>query len=116
MIDLLSGNEAIKTLFKGIANSRLAISIVSRMEVLVGTEKQNLNLQDAEMFLDLFENIVLDKAVVKEATNLVARLKNNLKFKDLAIAATATLTKLTLITADKDFMKIPGLKVKLVKV
>lgn len=98
----------------GIEN--FAISIVSRLEFLLGIEKNSFPLKDAENYLDRFENIILDKEIVKEAVNFASKFKNKLKFKDLVIAATAVSRKKTLITADKDFKKLPGLKVKLLKI
>ncbi|MBI4235441.1 type II toxin-antitoxin system VapC family toxin [Candidatus Peregrinibacteria bacterium] len=116
LIYLLSGDERVKKFLKNFIEKKLVISIVSRMDVLIGAEKQQLSVKDAETFLDFFENIILDKAIVNAAVRIAKEMRNKLKFKDLVIAATANVLKMTILTADKDFKKIPGLKVQLLKV
>lgn len=116
LIYLLKGERGINTLIDKLSEEKFIISIVSRLEFLLGIEKNSFPLNDAENYLDRFENIILDKEIVKVAVNFASKFKNKLKFKDLIIAATAVSKKKTLITADKDFEKLHGLKVKLLKI
>lgn len=115
LIYFLDGNENVTFIFNRYKKEKFFISIVSRLEVLIGSEKQGMSLFDTGRYLDLFENVPLDKGIVEEAVRLSIQFKHKLKFKDLIIAATANVTGSTLITADKDFQKLPGLKVKLIK-
>lgn len=64
---------------------------------------------DIEAYLDDCENVTLDKDVVREALKLLTVKK--MKFKDLVIAATAKVHGKTLITADRDFEGLEGVKV-----
>ncbi len=116
LIYLLSEEGKVGKFLNALGEKHFAITTVSRLEVLIGSEKQGLSLIDAENYLDNFENIILDKEIVKEAVNFASKAKNKLKFKDLVIAATAVSRKKTLITADGDFLKLPGLKVKFLKI
>lgn len=116
LIYSLKGENETNILIGEIGIGNFAISIVSRLEFLLGMDKSGFSLKNAEKYLDRFENIILDKEIVKEAVNFASKFKNKLKFKDLVIAATAVSRKKTLITADKDFEKLPGLKVKLLKI
>lgn len=115
LIYLLSGDLSVGKFFGNLGHDNFSISIVSRLEVLIGHDKENFTFEELESYLDLFENIVLDKKVVKEAIALAAKSKKKFKFKDLIIAATAKLAQKTLVTADKDFKEIKGLKIKFYK-
>lgn len=116
LIYFLDGNKKIEVFFEKYKNSRFLISMVTRFEVLIGAEKSGMSLIGVENYLDLFENVNLDKLIVKEAINLSLKFRNKLKFKDLIIAATASVTQSTLVTADSDFNSLRGLKVKLLKI
>lgn len=78
----------------------------------MGAQKENFTFNELENYLDLFENINLDKKIVRDAVILKNKTINKLKFKDLVIAATAKSAKKILITSDKGLRKIPGLKTK----
>ena len=69
-----------------------------------------------EYFLDEVHVIEFDKKTVNMVINLNKTNRGKLKFKDLAIAATALVHKLPLVTADRDFKFIKDLEVKYVKI
>lgn len=91
------------------------VSVISYFEFLTGAKDA---LEQGKIERRLKELAPLDVRVttVMEANKLQKKYPKKLKFKDLLIAATAQVEGLTLVTADKDFQKIKGLKVKLVKV
>lgn len=112
LIYLLKGDVKVKKMLDSFRQSQFAISIISRFEVLMGSDKETYGLNEIEEYLDLFENINLDKKIVKAANVLAKNMSKKLKFKDLIIAATAQVCKKTLITSDRDFEDIPGIRVK----
>jgi predicted nucleic acid-binding protein len=114
-IYFLKQNDGIVEFLEDLDEDRFAVSIVSRFEILAGAEKERYSLKEIEQYLDDCDNIVLDSRVVTEALNIRRKLKKKLKFTDLVIAATARLHKKILITADKDFKNVPGLKVVVYK-
>jgi len=72
------------------SNSRLAISIVTQMELIVGCANK-LELQTLEKFLQRFEVIRIDQPISEQAVELlrVYRLSHGLLIADSLIAATA---------------------------
>ncbi len=90
--------------------------MVSRLEFLNGLQNEIFITKEVEQYLDLFENITLDREIVRTAALFSFKSFKKLKFRDLIIAATAVVRNRTLITADKDFRNFPGLKLKLLKV
>lgn len=114
-IYFLKQNDGIVEFLEDLDEDRFAVSIVSRFEILAGAEKESYSLKEIEDYLNDCDNIVLDSRVVTEALSMRRKLKKKLKFTDLVIAATARLHKKILITADKDFKNVPGLKVLVYK-
>ena len=102
--------------FRSHKSAYFATSAVSRLEVLLGESKEEMSMEEMENELDDFQTIVLDNKIVRSAALLHGRNKKTLKFKDLVIEASANVNGLTLVTADKDFRAIEGLKVKLLKI
>jgi predicted nucleic acid-binding protein len=86
-----------------------AISVVTWMEVMVGTDMNNA--KDTENFLDSFLLIELDKAIAKQAVAL--RKRYRIKLPDAIIWASAQLNSMLLVTRNtKDFQKNdPGIRV-----
>lgn len=110
IIYLLQRNKAVKKFLLNLESKNLAISVISRLEVAIGYQKNGFSLAEVETYLSVFENITFDVSFAKEAA-LLSTQNNGIKFKDLMIAATAKKIDATLITADKAFGKIPGLNV-----
>lgn len=110
LIYFLQGNQKVAEFLNDLVVDCFAISIVTRLEVLIGAKKENIAQSEVEFYLDDCENIILDKAVVNEAVKMASLNKKKLKFKDLVIAATAKVHKKILITSDKDFKSLPGVE------
>ncbi len=90
------------------------VTPVSRLEVLLGESKEEISLEEMERELDQFFTVRFDNKVVSVAALLYKQEVKKLKFKDLIIAATALANDMTLVTADRGFKGIKGLKLKLV--
>ena len=116
LIYFLQGKKEVLSLLNRLNSEKFAISIVSRLEFLNGLQNEIFITKEVEQYLDLFENITLDREIVRTAALFSFKSFKKLKFRDLIIAATAVVRNRTLITADKDFRNFPGLKLKLLKV
>ncbi|MFA4814928.1 MAG: type II toxin-antitoxin system VapC family toxin [Candidatus Gracilibacteria bacterium] len=112
----LSNNKEpkIKKMLQSLRREYFFISTISSIEVLMGAKNEK-DLKELNRFIHQFVPIDLNSAIGREAVKLSKKQTKKLKFKDLLIAATAQVEGLTLVTADKDFKKIKGLKVRLVK-
>ena len=102
------GKRMIFPFLEALGQSQYSISIVTRMEVMMGTHSA---LEEIESYLDEFLNINLDSDIVREAILLDRQNMKKLKFKDLIIAATAKCHGMTLVTSDKGFQNLYGVKV-----
>ncbi|MEK7085804.1 MAG: PIN domain-containing protein [Patescibacteria group bacterium] len=116
LIYFLQGKKEVLSLLNRLNSEKFAISMVSRLEFLNGLQNEIFITKEVEQYLDLFENITLDREIVRTAALFSFKSFKKLKFRDLIIAATAVVRNRTLITADKDFRNFPGLKLKLLKV
>ncbi len=114
-IYFLKGDQRLIEFLEDLDAERFYTSVISRLEVLIGHDKDHMSLKEVEFYLDDCENIAVDKSVIQEAFHLTSKLKKKLKFKDLLIAATAKVHKKVLVTGDKDFKNVPGLKVLIYK-
>lgn len=112
VISILNGSPKVLSLIKVLAEEQFSISIVSRMEVLLGRKKHALSLEEMENYLDDYYNLPFDEELCRVATIMNEKSKKKLKFKDLIIAATAMVHNKTLVTSDKDFLSFKKLKVK----
>ncbi len=116
IIALLLKNDRVTKFIVGLFQSRFSISVVTRFEVFIGAHKHHEMTDEAtEIYLDCYDNVNVDVDLVREAILLDRMNSKKMKFKDLIIAATAKFHNLTLITADKDFKKIEGLKTLIYK-
>lgn len=114
LIYLSRGDEKVSKTLTGLNQEGFFISIISHFEFLNG-HKDTKHFKHLEQILQRVAPISLDCKISKRAALLDKETHKKLKFKDLLIAATAQVEGLTLVTADKDFQKLKGLKVKLVK-
>lgn len=91
---------------------RLAISVISQLELMVGCEnKQDFKL--LKIFLNEFEIIGLNSAISEKAVELFEkyRLSHGVMIPDMLIASTAITLDIPLISKNqKDFRFIKGLK------
>ncbi len=87
----------------------IAVSIVTRMEILVGAEPETETA--IRKFLDDFKTVPLDDPVAEQA--VILRRKHRLKLSDAIIWASARVHDHLLVTRDvKDFpTKEPGVRV-----
>ncbi len=115
LIYLSKRDLKIKKTLQSLKREYFFISTISSIEVLMGA-KGGKDLEELSQFIHQFAPLDLNSAVGREAVKLSKQQGKKLKFKDLLIAATAQVEGLTLVTADKDFKKIKGLKVKLISV
>ncbi len=95
-------------------NGAQFISIISHFEILAGTVKKKFDVETLLESLEPFQVLPFQENLSFEAIKLMKK-KSSLKFKDLIIATTAQHYGLELITADRDFKSIPGLKIHLLK-
>lgn len=107
-------DQKIVNLLKKLRREYFFISVITRIEVLMGAKNQD-EIEILDRILHTFAPLDLHSKIALGAVNLEKKFPKKLKFKDLLIAATAQVEGLTLVTADKDFQKLKGLKVKLVK-
>lgn len=115
VIQILNQNKKVLGVIEQLNEEQFYISIVTRLEVLLGRKKHLFTLEAMENYLDDYYNLPFNEETCREATVLFEKSGNKLKFKDLVIAATAKVHNLTLITSDKDFKKIRGLKIEYIK-
>jgi len=113
LIYYLRGDLKLRDFLADFKVKSLGISLVSRMEVLIGRGEKAQSVDDICRFLDIFDNFTVDRKIIDRAVLIFQENRKKLKFKDLLIAATAQEKNLILITADKDFRNIKGLDVQL---
>ena len=116
LIYLFARNEKVDDFINNLCADEFAISSISYLEILVGAEKSGGKIREVENFLEEVHVIEFNKKTVNMAMSLNKTNQGKLKFKDLAIAATALVHKLPLVTADHDFKFIKDLEVKYVKI
>lgn len=116
LIYFLKGKKEVVDFLGKLNPDRFAISMVSRLEFLNGLKDEVFVTREIEEYLDLFENITLDRQIVRNAALFSFKTFKKLKFRDLIIAATAFSKDKILVTADRDFSNLRGLKVKMLSV
>ena len=92
-------------------NSSLAISVVTKMELIVGCRNKT-ELQYLHKFLRNYEVILIDKFISIKAVQLIEdyRLSHGLLIPDALIAATAIARQIPLLSKNqKDYRFIPEL-------
>ncbi len=103
---------AIATLELAKRQAPLTVSVVVRMETVVGSSNRE-SLQRTERLLTRMQLVPLSEAISEIADALVTRfyLSNGLKIADALIAATAIVHDVPLLSKNqRDFQYIPGLK------
>ena len=97
MIDHFNGISA-ATQYLSQMQGKLAISVITRAEVLTGFEGNDRQL--ARQLLDRFETLIIDRTIADLAATL--RRRNHWKIPDALQAALAKHHKLKLATRDMD--------------
>ncbi|MEW6350592.1 MAG: type II toxin-antitoxin system VapC family toxin [Thermodesulfobacteriota bacterium] len=112
LIDAARGvSEAAVYLQDAAAQSRLAVSVVTKMELIVGCRNRT-ELRDVEGFLMGFTIVKMTEAVSDRAVNLLTqyRLSPGLLIADALIAATALVYDFPFVTKNRrDYRFIAGL-------
>lgn len=116
VIYLFQEQKKIMDFIEKLSSEDLCISTITRTEVLMETKKEHVSFEELTEYLDFFEPLPLTREVADYTARLYLSEKYPLKFKDLIIASTAIIHKKTLITADKAFQRIEGLKCILLEV
>src|SRR3990167_8278769 len=115
IIELLKGTEKGKKIASTFGSEEIASSTVSINEVLIGALGKQREI--AHAFVDTLKFLDLDVDAAKMSVDVEESLARNGKMigkLDIFIAATALAQGLALLTADKDFKNVAGLKVILV--
>ena len=110
LIYVLEGHPAVL----GITRCSLAISVISEIELL---GKKDITLYETRAIGNLLKDCEIIN-VNDEIKDIAISLKQKqiVKISDAIIAATAKSFNLPLITADKDFKKIEGIDIILLKI
>jgi predicted nucleic acid-binding protein len=114
LIGLIDQDEWTQMYVERFDAATLAISVISYMEVLMGTKPEQRH--EVKKFLDNFQIIELDRFMAEKVVELLLAKKiKNLKYSklpDMIIAQTALRMAVPLITYNKaDFKGIKGLQV-----
>jgi len=113
LIDASRGiTQAVQTLEKFDRTHILSVSVVTKLELMVGCENKQ-ELRELNNFLERFEIFHLTEVISKKAVELFQqyRLSHGVLIADMLIAATALCYKLELISKNqKDFKFIDELK------
>ena len=94
----------------------LGIAVPALTEVLYGillTPRAQENVQEWERFQESFTYYQIDRSDAEKAANLQVALRKSgrqLATVDALIATVAVRYDLTLLTSDKDFLAVPGLR------
>ena len=100
----LGGNACMKPFLQ----ERLAVSVITCMELLSFPGLSEEEDNTIRRFLSLCEIIQIDERIQEETIRL--RRKHKIKLPDSIIAASSITQKLTLITADAGFTRIEDLQ------
>lgn len=109
----LKRDEKIRKLLMKLHREYFYLSTISHAEVLDGA-KDPADFAMVQKALNGFVPLDFRSDVASAAMKLKKKNAKKLKFKDLLIAATALVEGLTLVTADKDFKSVKGLRIKLI--
>ena len=111
MVEFLRDSADAATALKAIRPENLAISAVTRMELLVGAWN-NAELRKIEKSLDAIQEIAISEDISTKAVELIRKYakSHGLKIPDAIIAATAIDQSVPLFTYNvRDFKFIKGL-------
>lgn len=108
----MKNNESVNALDQIERHSKLAVSIITQMELLVGC-RNKAELKNIERFLDRFHVINLNELISSTALELLRRyrMSHGLMIPDALIAATAlTMNQPFISNNQKDYRFIDGLQ------
>lgn len=94
----------------------LCTPVVGELWHMVYQSRRQLeNIAELEVLLSLFPILIYDELSAREYGRIRAQMKQkgvNLSPVDTMIAAVALVHDLTILTSDRDFLRIPGLKIE----
>jgi len=115
LIELISGRPTAIKIMEAIGSEIVVTTALSMHELLVGLKKKE------EQIFSKVQQSILVLGYNDEACKISASIFKELKQKgnminqmDILIAAICKENNATIVTLDKDFKKVPGLKVKLI--
>ncbi|MBI5413472.1 type II toxin-antitoxin system VapC family toxin [Candidatus Peregrinibacteria bacterium] len=115
VIYILKGDATIIAMLENLGNVSFSISIITWIEVLSGSFRQNKNISELAQDMEIFKRLPLDETIgVKAAHFIQKRIKmgNKRNFNDAIIAATACNLNVPLITNNpKGFRQFKELKI-----
>ena len=113
IVEAIRKNKAARALIESQAeNGRIAITIITKYEILRGTDKEDLSL--ISKWLNQFIIYEFDDLALAEAVKAYKKLKEGGKLInefDVLIAGIASANNETLITKDKDFSNFEDPKI-----
>ncbi len=112
LIELIRGTEKGKRVQSHIAHEESATSVVCVHELLIGTRESKM--EQMKEFLSTFTSLPVDMETAHQSAELQRTLTRDGKMigqLDIFIAATALVHNVPLVTLDKDFRNVEGLKV-----
>jgi predicted nucleic acid-binding protein len=120
LIDFFHGEKRAVDKIKSIEKNNLSISVITVAEIFHGAYKTSSTekyIAEFEQFLnDLVVSVIpLDTIIAKRAGQLLAKSASKsyeLTGFDAVIAATVMVHHLTLVTSDRNFRKVPSLKIE----
>ena len=111
LIYILQGNPKVRYFTQ---EEGLGVSCITQMEVLGKYQISTFEEQIIDRFLNRFYIFEIDAQIKQLAINI--KQQKRMKLPDAIIAATAIKNKIVLVTADKDFEKVPNLELLLIDV
>ncbi len=108
VIYFFDGEETISGLIEN-AKEQIFISCITKIELLCFETDDKVVVKDIDSFLKEVEILYFDDDIIDCAVSY--RKSYKLKLPDAIIAATAKVRRLSLVTADKAFQKIPDIDI-----
>lgn len=108
VIYFFDGEETISGLIEN-AKEQIFISCITKIELLCFETDDKAEVKDIDSFLKEVEILYFDDDIIDSAVSY--RKSYKLKLPDAIIAATAKVRRLSLVTADKAFQKIPDIEI-----
>lgn len=105
LVAIAQGRQAVDPL-----QIRVAISIISKIEILSWPSLNNEQRSELRRILGAMDVIQIDQAVEDQAIDI--RMNRHLKLPDALIAATALSLQAPLVTNDHAFRRVPNLVVE----
>lgn len=113
IIEILNGTETGIAIKQEIENQEIATTVVNKYEVMIGMKPQEK--EKSELFFQKINNIPLTVKEINRCINLnrtLAATGNMINESDIFIAGICQELDATVITLDRDFLRVPQLRVR----